>query len=117
MAVKKVEYKQNLALLMACLSLLIFGGLALYQNGGITYDSLIASGAKIIPSVAIMYALGWIAGLIIESSKTVKKANLGYTNSLLEEILKEEGLDNLDESDFADELTAGEDDIDIEIKE
>ena len=103
MAVKKVQFKQNLALLLACVSLLVFGGLALFENGGITYSSLIASGIRVIPYVAVMYLLGWVIGCIVESSKMVKKANaLGYTNSLLEEILKEEGLENLDDSDFAD---------------
>lgn len=117
MSVKKVQYKQNLALLMACLSLLIFGGCALYQNGGITYTSLIVSGVKVVPCVLIMYALGWLTGMVIESSKTVKKANLGYANSLLEEILKEEGLDNLDDSDFADELNENDDsDLELESK-
>ena len=98
---KKIQYKQNLSLLMACVSLLIFGGCALYENGGITYTSLIASGIKIIPAVAAMYVLGWLIGCVLESSKIVKKAkSIGYTNSLLEEILKEEGLDNLENEDL-----------------
>jgi len=116
MAIKKIQYKQNLAMLMACLSLLVFGSCALYQNGGITYTSLIASSVKVIPAVLIMYALGWIIGMIIESSKIVKKAKLGYANSLLEEILKEEGLDDLDDSDFED-LGSEESDLDLESKE
>ncbi len=99
---KKIQYKQNLSLLMASVSLLIFGGCALYRNGGITYTSLIASGIKIIPAIIVMYALGWLIGWILESSKIVKKAkSIGYTNSLLEEILKEEGLDNMDNEDFS----------------
>ncbi len=100
MAIKKVQYKNSLALFMACLSLLVFGGCALYQNGGITYNSIIASSVRVVPYVLIMYALGWLTGLVMESSKSVKKANLGYANSLLEEILKEEGLDDLDDEDF-----------------
>ena len=117
MAVKKIQFKQNLALLLACLSLLVFGGLALFENGGMTYSSLIASGIKVIPYVAIMYVLGWIIGWIIESSKMVKKANeLGYTNSLLEEILKEEGLDYLDDSDFEEIGEASANDLNLEIE-
>lgn len=97
---------------MASLSLLVFGGCALYENGGITYTSLIASGIKIIPAIAAMYALGWLIGCVLESSKIVKKAkSIGYTNSLLEEILKEEGLDNIDNEDFM------LDDADLESKE
>ncbi len=115
MAIKKVQYKQNLALLMACLSLLVFGGCALWENGGITYTSIIASGVKVVPAVLIMYALGWLTGMVIESSKTVKKANLGYTNSLLEEILKEEGLEDLDDSDFEEGEEVNE--LDLESKE
>lgn len=116
MAVKKVQFKQNLALLFACSSLLLFGGLALFQNGGINYNSLIASSIRVVPCVVIMYALGWIIGCIVESSKMVKKANaLGYTNSLLEEILKEEGLENLEDSDFEDIPMSGTDNINVDI--
>ena len=98
---KKIQYKQNLSLLLACLSLLIFGGCALYENGGITYTSIMATGIKIIPAIAAMYALGWLIGCVLESSTVVKKAkSIGYTNSLLEEILKEEGLDNIENEDF-----------------
>ena len=98
---KKLQYKENLSMLFACISLLVFGGCALYENGGITYTSLIAAGIKIIPAVTVMYILGWLMGWIMEASKTVKKAkSIGYTNSLLEEILKEEGLDDLEGEDY-----------------
>ena len=114
---KKIQYRQNLSMLFACLSILIFGGCALYKNGGITYTSLIATGIKVIPAVLIMYALGWLMGYVAESSKTVKKAkSIGYTNSLLEEILKEEGLNDLDNEDF--KLSESDfDDIETESKE
>ena len=105
---KKVQYKQNLALFMACVSLLVFGSCALYQNGGITYTSLIASCPSVITGVAVMAILGWLIGVVMESSKSVKKANLGYANSLLEEILKEEGLNDLDSGDLDDFTTETE---------
>ncbi|MBR2525800.1 hypothetical protein IKE67_04985 [bacterium] len=117
--IKKGYYRQNIGMLMACVSLLVFGGCALFQNGGITYTSITASGIKILPAVFIMYILGWATGWIIESSQTVKKANLGYANSLLEEILKEEGLGNLDDSDFEEneETAAVEKEIALEDNE
>ena len=43
-----------------------------------------------------MYCLGWLVGSMIETSKPVKKANnMGYVNNLLDEIMKEEGLSNV----------------------
>lgn len=115
--IKKLQYKENLSMLFACVSLLVFGGFALYENGGITYTSLIATGIKIVPAVTVMYILGWLMGWIMEASKTVKKAkSIGYTNSLLEEILKEEGIDSLEGEDFKlnEEDFA---DLDVESKE
>lgn len=98
---KKIQYKQNLSLLFACVALLVYGGCALYENGGINFVSLVASSKTVVPAVFIMYVLGWLTGAVLESSKLVKKAkDIGYTNSLLEEILKEEGLDGTDESDL-----------------
>ena len=107
---KKVQYNQNLALFMACVSLLVFGACSLFQNGGITYNSIIASCPGVLTGVAVMATLGWLIGVVMESSKSVKKANLGYANSLLEEILKEEGLDDLDSAsseDLSDEDMSG----------
>lgn len=99
MANKKVQYKQNTALFFACTSLLIFGSVALYMNGGINYTSVVASSTTVVPAVAIMYALGWLIGSTMEGSKSIKNTNLGYTNNLLEEILKEEGLNASDIED------------------
>lgn len=105
MATKKLKYKNNLALFISCLSLLVFGGCAIYENGGITYTSLIASATKVIPYVLIMYILGWLLGSIIESSKSVKNPkNLGYANSLLEDILKEEGLDDIENNEELEDI-------------
>ena len=96
---KKIEYKTQIALFLASLSVLIFGGFSLFQNGGINYTSLIASSSKVIPAVIIMYCLGWLVGSMIETSKPVKKANsMGYVNNLLDEIMKEEGLNNFSSS-------------------
>lgn len=93
---KKIEYKSQIALFLASLSILVFGGFSLFQNGGINYTSLIASGSKVIPAVLVMYCLGWLVGSMIETSKPVKKANnMGYVNNLLDEIMKEEGLNNV----------------------
>lgn len=122
MANKKINYKQNLGMLMACSSMLVFGCCALMQNGGITYTSLIASSVKVAPAVLIMYVLGWATGYIIESSQTVKKINLGYANSLLEEILKEEGLDNIDDIDSennnpVDDLLLENNELELKSKE
>ena len=93
---KKIEYKTQIALFLASLSLLVFGGFSLFQNGGINYTSLIASSSKVIPAVIVMYGLGWLVGSMVETSKPVKKANnMGYVNNLLDEIMKEEGLNNI----------------------
>lgn len=93
MAKKKIQYKQNTALFFACVSLLVFGAGSLLMNGGINYTSVVASCPTVVPAVLIMYVLGWLIGSTMESSKSVKNTNLGYANNLLEEILKEEGLD------------------------
>ncbi len=96
---KKIEYKKQIAILLACISMLVFGGCSLYINGGITYASLIASFVSVGPAVIIMFVMGWLIGSMMEGSKSLKKANsLNYTNSLLEEIMKEEGLDNVGNS-------------------
>lgn len=93
---KKIEYKSQIALFLASLSILVFGGFSLFQNGGINYTSLVASGSKVIPAVLVMYCLGWLVGSMIETSKPVKKANnMSYVNNLLDEIMKEEGLNNV----------------------
>ena len=101
MARKKIQYKQNTALFFACVSLLIFGADSLFINGGINYTSLVASCPTVLPAVGVMYVLGWLIGSTMESSKSVKSTNLGYANNLLEEILKEEGL-NASESGSGD---------------
>ena len=44
---KKIEYKSQIALFLASLSILVFGGFSLFQNGGINYTSLVASGSKV----------------------------------------------------------------------
>lgn len=92
---KVIKYKQNLSLLFACLTLLVIGTCSLIKNGGINYDSLVCSAPAVIPAVIVMYGLGWLIGSMIETSKTfVKEKDIGYTNALLQEIIKEEGLDN-----------------------
>lgn len=101
MARKKIQYKQNTALFFACVSLLIFGAGSLFINGGINYTSLVASCPTVLPAVGVMYVLGWLIGSTMESSKSIKSTNLGYANNLLEEILKEEGL-NASESGSGD---------------
>ena len=51
-----------------------------------------------MPAVLVMYGLGWLIGAMIESSKTVvKEKDIGYTNALLQEIIKEEGLDGVED--------------------
>lgn len=108
MAKKKIQYKQHTALFLASISLLVFGACALFINGGINYTSVVASSTVVVPAVAVMYALGWLIGLIVETSKSIKKTvNVGYANNLLEEILKEEGLnlsENISNDDDDDEL-------------
>ena len=104
---KKIEYKKQTAILLACISLLIFGGCALYINGGITYPSLKASFITVGPGIAFMFVMGWLIGSMIDGSKSLKRANsLNYTHSLLDEIMKEEGFDEMDtfsNSDLSDE--------------
>lgn len=92
---KVVKYKQNLSLLLACITLLVIGASSLVKNGGINYTSLVCSAQIVIPAVVVMYGLGWLIGAMFETSKTfVKEKDIGYTNALLQEIIKEEGLDN-----------------------
>lgn len=119
MARKKIQYKQNTALFLASVSLLVFGTGALFMNGGINYTSLVASFPTVLTGVGVMYALGWLLGMIVESSKSLRKTPMGYANNLLEEILKEEGLDqqdfDLSDSDHSeDNLISG---IETESKE
>ena len=100
---KIVEYKQNIGLLLSCSTLLIVGTCYLIKNGGINYTSIICSAHDVIPAVLIMYGLGWLIGSMIESSKTVvKQKDIGYTNALLQEIIKEEGLDNVEKLEDVD---------------
>lgn len=95
---KIVKYKQNLGLLLACSTLLVVGTCNLIKNGGINHTSIVCSAPSVIPAVIIMYILGWLIGAMIESSKTVvKEKDIGYTNALLQEIIKEEGLDNAED--------------------
>ena len=92
---KKIEYKRHIALLLACISLLIFGGCSLYRNGGINYVSLVATFINVGPAIVTMFVMGWLIGSMMEASKNLKKANsLNYTNSLLDEIMKEEDLES-----------------------
>lgn len=108
---KKIQYKQNTALFLACLSLLIFGACALFMNGGINYTSLVASCPTVLTAVGVMYVLGWLIGSTMEGSKSIKKTNLGYANNLLEEILKEEGLNSAEnDSDYSINTDISEDD-------
>jgi hypothetical protein len=95
---KDLSYRKNIGLLFACLAFLILGGCSLYENGGITYVSLVGSISKVIPGTIVLYCLGWLIGSMIEGSKLVKREkDLGYANALLEEIMKEEGIESLDE--------------------
>ncbi len=100
---KIVRYKQNIGLLLGCSALLIVGTCYLIKNGGITYTSIVCSAPDVIPAVIVMYGLGWLIGAMIESSKiVVKEKDIGYTNTLLQEIIKEEGLDNISDIDLPD---------------
>ena len=114
---KKIEYKKQTAILLACISLLVFGSCALFINGGITYSSLSASFVTIGPGILFMSVMGWLIGSMIEGSKSLKKANsLNYTHSLLDEIMKEEGLDDIDSfsnSDLTDEEQKELEDLDF----
>lgn len=106
---KKIEYKYQIAWLLACLTLLIVGACSLYQNGGINYVSITASMINVVPAVLVMFLMGWLIGSMMEGSKSLKKANsMNYANSLLEEIMREEGLDNYDLSSPANQLTEQE---------
>lgn len=101
---KDLSYRKNIGLLFASLAFLVLGGFALYENGGITYISLVGSISKVIPGTIVLYCLGWLIGSMIESSKLIKREkDLGYANALLEEIMKEEGIDNLDDLDKKDD--------------
>ena len=73
------------------------------KNGGINYTSIVCSAPAVVPAVLVMYGLGWLIGAMIESSKTiVKEKDIGYTNALLQEIIKEEGLDNVEDLEGID---------------
>ncbi len=101
---KIVRYKQNIGLLLGCSTLLIVGTCYLIKNGGINYTSIVCSAPAVVPAVIVMYGLGWLIGAMIESSKTVvKEKDIGYTNALLQEIIKEEGLDNVGDFDLSDD--------------
>ena len=100
---KIVKYKQNIGLLLSCSTLLIVGTCYLIKNGGINYTSIVCSAPAVVPAVLVMYGLGWLIGAMIESSKTiVKEKDIGYTNALLQEIIKEEGLDNVEDLEGID---------------
>ncbi len=95
---KDLSYRKNIGLLFASLAFFILGGCSLYENGGITYVSLIGSIPKVIPGTIVLYCLGWLIGSMIESSKLIKQEkDIGYANALLEEIMKEEGIDSLED--------------------
>ena len=100
---KIVKYKQNIGLLLSCSTLLIVGTCYLIKNGGINYTSIVCFAPAVVPAVLVMYGLGWLIGAMIESSKTiVKEKDIGYTNALLQEIIKEEGLDNVEDLEGID---------------
>ena len=106
---KVIKYKQNLSLLLACSTLLVIGTCSLIKNGGINYTSIVCSASAVVPAVLVMYGLGWLIGAMIESSKTVvKEKDIGYTNALLQEIIKEEGLDGVEDLNNSDKINEEE---------
>lgn len=112
---KIVKYKQNIGLLLGCLTLLVVGTCYLIKNGGINYTSLVCSAPAIIPAVLVMYGLGWLIGAMVESSKSVvKEKDIGYTNALLQDIIREEGLDNVEDLEGIDLSKDDEDDSNSE---
>lgn len=87
MSKKVISKRKRLAAVFASFAILIIGTVSLFESMSLDYYSVLNTMGKIIPASIALGGLGWIMGMILDSSK--KKVRAGNHNNLfLNEIVK-----------------------------
>ena len=109
--IKRKKYKNALAAIFICFTILIVGTFSIIENGGITDYAVYGAFNKIIPACIVMGILGWLIGKMLEAKPIIPKKDFGYSNSLIEELMREdsggtpEELDDIDDNPIDFKLT------------
>lgn len=85
---KVMPQRKRLAAVFASLSILVIGSMSLFESMSIDYYSVVATLQRVIPASIIMGGLGWVMGMILDKPKK-KGSSIGYSNSFLNNIIKE----------------------------
>ena len=87
--------RKRLSAIFASFAVLIVGTGSLLQSMSLDYYSVINTVEKIIPAAAIMGALGWVMGMVLDKPKTRRKVS--YNSVFMNDVIRK---------DFAEETPA-----------
>ena len=107
---KSLEYKKRLPAVFASFTILIMGAMSLLESMSLDYYSVVGTLGKVIPASAVMAAIGWVMGFVLDQPRRGPK--LGYTNMFVKDIMSKDLTDTGEDSEEKKE-DEDEDDEDI----
>lgn len=84
MSNKVVSERVRLSAIFISFTILLVGGLSLFENMTIDYYSVVGTLEKIIPASVVMGGLGWVMGMVLDKPKNrgQKMGSLYFNNSI-----------------------------------
>jgi hypothetical protein len=98
MTKKQMPQRVRLCALFVSFTILIMGGVSLFENMTIDYYSVLGTLTKIIPASIAMGGLGWVMGMILDKPK--KASTIKYNNMFLKNVVKGELPENIGPEDL-----------------
>lgn len=81
-----ISQRKKLAAIFASFSIVIMGGISLFESMSLDYYSVISTLEKVIPASIILGGLGWVMGMVLDRPR--RRRSGGYNNLFVNEVMK-----------------------------